>query len=305
MLDCGHWLAETCHTYDQLWASWLDEAAACTKLHATSKRLKMCSHVAGQVKLRGARRADARLAALNQVKQSMAAPDWELDDAEWCAVPPANSHFTGLYVMPALALRTTFTLLTAQLAPSVPEPLCYCRRPTFRPSMKLHHQPPKRPEAAARRATLAAYINALADLAAPKKALTILSDAPRMDAFEAGIRSALQEKPGDCHSAYTAACSQHNARRMLPAVAVATCRRARPGAGGGYGVAAIDDCCRRCGLCHGCGAHPHAVPHGSSGAAARIHTEWPQPAAHTPDHVKALQLSNSVCLFSPGVGSKR
>lgn len=48
-------------------------------------RCKLMSPKSVQVKLRGARRADARLAALNQVKQSMAAPDWELDDAEWCA----------------------------------------------------------------------------------------------------------------------------------------------------------------------------------------------------------------------------
>lgn len=36
--------------------------------------------------------------------------------------------------------------------------------------MKLAHQPPASPEAAARRAALEAYVNALADLAAPKKA---------------------------------------------------------------------------------------------------------------------------------------
>lgn len=75
---------------------------------------------------------------------------------------------------------------------------CYpCRRPTFRPSMKLEHQPPKSLEAGARRATLAAYINALADLAAPKKALPILSDSTRLDAFDAGIKGALQQKPGE------------------------------------------------------------------------------------------------------------
>ena len=41
------------------------------------------------LKLRAARRKDAQLAALNQVKQSMAAPDWELDDFEWCALHDA------------------------------------------------------------------------------------------------------------------------------------------------------------------------------------------------------------------------
>lgn len=34
-------------------------------------------------KLRAARRDDHRLAQLNQFKQSMAAPDWELEDLEW------------------------------------------------------------------------------------------------------------------------------------------------------------------------------------------------------------------------------
>jgi hypothetical protein len=65
--------------------------------------------------------------------------------------------------------------------------------------MKLHHQPPKTPEVADRRATLATDINALADLAAPKKAMTILSDTARLQAFDAGIRTALQRKPGDHH----------------------------------------------------------------------------------------------------------
>ena len=63
--------------------------------------------------------------------------------------------------------------------------------------MKLHHQPAKTPEVAARRATLATYINALADLAAPKKAMAMLSDTARLEAFDAGIRTALQRKPGD------------------------------------------------------------------------------------------------------------
>jgi len=45
-----------------------------------------------QVRLRGGRRADALLAQLNQVKQSMAAPDWELDDFEWCACAFAGVH---------------------------------------------------------------------------------------------------------------------------------------------------------------------------------------------------------------------
>lgn len=37
------------------------------------------------LKLRDARRQDSRLSMLNQYKQSMTAPDWEIDDYEWCA----------------------------------------------------------------------------------------------------------------------------------------------------------------------------------------------------------------------------
>jgi hypothetical protein len=35
------------------------------------------------LKLREARHADQRLLMLNQFKQSMTAPDWELEDLEW------------------------------------------------------------------------------------------------------------------------------------------------------------------------------------------------------------------------------
>lgn len=82
-------LCSACHT------AWLGQpgalARACNQTRAsigiTSGLTISSSEVACsmQVKLRGARRQDARLAALNQVKQSMAAPDWELDDFEWCA----------------------------------------------------------------------------------------------------------------------------------------------------------------------------------------------------------------------------
>lgn len=37
------------------------------------------------LKLRAARKEDQKLAMMNQFKQSMAAPDWELDDLEWYA----------------------------------------------------------------------------------------------------------------------------------------------------------------------------------------------------------------------------
>ena len=52
------------------------EAAARTAQAATERR-------ALAVKLRAARRADHRLVQLNQFKQAMAGPEWELDDLEW------------------------------------------------------------------------------------------------------------------------------------------------------------------------------------------------------------------------------
>lgn len=39
-------------------------------------------------RLQAARASDRAAAALNQVKQSMAAPDWEIDDFEWWAHLP-------------------------------------------------------------------------------------------------------------------------------------------------------------------------------------------------------------------------
>ena len=48
------------------------------------------------LKLREARRQDSRLSMLNQYKQSMSAPDWEIDDYEWCAI--------GLQFLQAAAL---------------------------------------------------------------------------------------------------------------------------------------------------------------------------------------------------------
>ena len=47
-----------------------------------------------------------------------------------------------------------------------------------------------------RRAMLAAYVNALGDLAGPKRALPMLGDTARLDAYVAGIRHALSQRPG-------------------------------------------------------------------------------------------------------------
>lgn len=44
-------------------------------------------------RLREARAADRAAAQLAQVKVSMAAPDWELDDHEWCASSPWTHLF--------------------------------------------------------------------------------------------------------------------------------------------------------------------------------------------------------------------
>lgn len=47
-----------------------------------------------------------------------------------------------------------------------------------------------------KRAMLAAYVNALGDLAGPKRVLPMLRDVARLDAYSAGIRHALLQRPG-------------------------------------------------------------------------------------------------------------
>lgn len=71
-----------------------------------------------------------------------------------------------------------------------------CRRPTYRPAMRLSHMPPRSPEAAAKRGALQAYLAALADLAAPKKALCILRDQSRLRCFDAVVHTVLRRRPG-------------------------------------------------------------------------------------------------------------
>ena len=70
------------------------------------------------------------------------------------------------------------------------------RRPTFLPSMKLKPLPGGWLSREPKRAMLAAYVNALADLAGPKRALAGLRDEPRLAAYAAGIRAALAQRPG-------------------------------------------------------------------------------------------------------------
>ncbi len=67
-----------------LQASKLAEARERAQQEASARRAQAATERRALVfKLRAARKEDRRLAALNQYKQSMTAPDWELDDLEW------------------------------------------------------------------------------------------------------------------------------------------------------------------------------------------------------------------------------
>jgi len=70
------------------------------------------------------------------------------------------------------------------------------RRPTFLPSIKLTPPRPGWREKDARRGVLAAYLNALADLAGPKRALPALRDGARLRTYSAAIRHAVSRRPG-------------------------------------------------------------------------------------------------------------
>ena len=47
-----------------------------------------------------------------------------------------------------------------------------------------------------RRGVLASYLNALADLAGPKRALPVLRDAARIDSYSAAARHIMKQRPG-------------------------------------------------------------------------------------------------------------
>ena len=64
-----------------------------------------------------------------------------------------------------------------------------------------------------RRRMLAAYLNALADLAGPKCAMPTLRDAPRLDAYSDAMRRVLLERPGDGHAQFTGLSRHHWLRR--------------------------------------------------------------------------------------------
>jgi hypothetical protein len=97
--------------------------------------------------LRAARAADRRLAMLNQFKQSMVGPEWELDDLDW--------------------------------------------RPTFLPAMKLRRTDVAAVARDPRKRLLLSFLHSLADLAHPKQALPILTDSPRLEAYERALYAVL------------------------------------------------------------------------------------------------------------------
>ena len=188
------------------------------------------------LRLRDARRADRRLETVAQFKQAMAAPDWEMDDYDWCVQTPAcpgSDHLAsdGVFHMcqamkaigevccpdstsskeESIGSVTCWCLVADSSVLPLLEPLCQkeylffanlryvqslSRRPTFLPSMKL--KPPRAGwmEKDHRRGMLAAYLNALADLAGPKRALPMLRDVARIDAYSAAIRCAVRQRPG-------------------------------------------------------------------------------------------------------------
>ena len=93
------------------------------------------------LRLREARAEDGRRAVLNQFKQGMSAPEWEVEDYEW--------------------------------------------RPTFLPAMRARRlEKERRPMGA----YIAGYVNAIAELEQPKRALAAIDDAPRCRAFREAAR---------------------------------------------------------------------------------------------------------------------
>ncbi|KAK9863942.1 hypothetical protein WJX84_003683 [Apatococcus fuscideae] len=119
---------------------------------AAEKALKAMHRRDLVIKLREARKQDLQLTMLNQFKQSMAGPDWEIEDYEW--------------------------------------------RPTHLPSMRLRPLDKVKVFRDPRKRMLADYVNALADLAHPKMALTILHDEARVLSYERAIQEAVTMHQG-------------------------------------------------------------------------------------------------------------
>lgn len=96
------------------------------------------------LKLRDARAEENRRAVLNQFKQGMSAPEWDVEDYEW--------------------------------------------RPTFLPAMRAR---PLETEDVERLRSVAGYVNAIAELEQPKRALAALDDACRCEAYHGAARAIL------------------------------------------------------------------------------------------------------------------
>ena len=109
------------------------------------------------LKLRDARRNEHRQAILNQFKQSMSAPEWEIEDYEW--------------------------------------------RPTFLPAMRSRPVDAVKFNANSTAGYMTGYINAIAELEHPKKALEILDDAQRCAAYRHALSEMLGAHTSDDHRA--------------------------------------------------------------------------------------------------------
>ncbi len=72
----------------------------------------------------------------------------------------------------------------------------------------------------ARRGVLAAYLNALADLAGPKRALPTLRDGVRLGTYSAAIRHAVSQRPGVHRACFISA----RPPRPVPDVFARDCR---------------------------------------------------------------------------------
>ncbi|KAK9917705.1 hypothetical protein WJX75_007354 [Coccomyxa subellipsoidea] len=133
------------------------------------------------LKLRAARRHELQDGMERQFKQSMTAPDWEMEDYDWRVLPCSSLrqwHSSS---------RRRFDHFTKILT---------LERPTFFPGSKLKRLNKARFMADPRARMLMGYVSALADLANPKAALPLLADERRLAAYEAAIVAALEEQPG-------------------------------------------------------------------------------------------------------------
>jgi hypothetical protein len=147
-----------------------DEAGERAAAEVAARRAQAATERRGIVaQLRAARRKDAQQGMVNQFKQSMTGPEWEVEDLEWCAC--AAGHLSACHA------RLHLSGLVRHRHP----PQCsLCRRPTFLPAMKLKPVSTGTALSSPHMRSLAGFLGALADLAGPKQALHILGDVPRL-----------------------------------------------------------------------------------------------------------------------------